>query len=195
MKHSLQKRVFIVHGYKSYPTDCWFPWLKKELVKRGYKVFVPPMPKPAHPKKNEWIRKIKISVRKPDKNTYLVGHSLGAIAILHYLESLPKNQKIGGMISVGGRFISNKKKKTVENFFHPPLRWQTIRKRCRFFTGIYSKNDPLVSLKNAYLMRKKLSAILILEKNKGHFSRNDNVFKLPVVLKELVIMSNKTKRT
>lgn len=185
MKQSSQKRVFVIHGYRSYPADCWFPWLKKELQKFGFRVFIPRMPNPAHPQKDSWVRKLKTVIEKPDKNTYLVGHSLGAIAILRYIESLPQEEKIGRMISVGGRFISNPKKGIIEGFFHPSLRWQAIKKRCRFFIGIYSKNDTLVSLENAYLMRKKLSAKLILEKNKGHFTRSDNVFKLPILLKKI----------
>ena len=35
------KRVFIIHGWGGYPEEGWLPWLKKELEKNGFKVFVP----------------------------------------------------------------------------------------------------------------------------------------------------------
>ena len=34
------KRVFVVHGWDGHPAEGWFPWLKKELEKRGYLVNV-----------------------------------------------------------------------------------------------------------------------------------------------------------
>jgi len=30
------KRVFIVHGWGGHPEEGWFPWLKKELERRGF---------------------------------------------------------------------------------------------------------------------------------------------------------------
>jgi esterase/lipase len=35
------KKVFIIHGWDGYPEEGWFPWLKKELEKKGFSVFVP----------------------------------------------------------------------------------------------------------------------------------------------------------
>lgn len=180
-----KKRVFVIHGYRSWPGDCWFGWLKRELEKKGFLVVVPRMPNPAKPRLKPWLSKIGQSVGVPDVNTYLVGHSLGVIAILRYLESLKRGEKIGGMISVGGRVLGRTSPKRAASFFKEPIRWRSIRQRCKKAVGLYSLDDPLVSTENGRLLKTRLGAKLILEKRKGHFSRDDKVFRLPSALKAI----------
>ena len=84
----MQKRVFIVHGWDGHPKEGWFPWLKQELEKHGFDVFVPQMPEPIMPKIEAWVSHLAGIVNKPDKNTCFVGHSIGCQAILRYLETL-----------------------------------------------------------------------------------------------------------
>src|SRR3989338_7383135 len=98
----MQKRVFIIHGWEGSPEANWFPWLKKELESIGVKAEALEMPNTNHPVMSEWIGHLKNVVSEPDENTYLVGHSLGVIAILRYLESLDGEKKIGGVILVAG---------------------------------------------------------------------------------------------
>lgn len=90
------KRVFVVHGWSGYPEEGWRTWLKSELEKEDFRVFVPTMPNTDNPKLNSWLKRLIKTVGTPDKNCYFVGHSLGCITILRYLETLKKNQEVGG---------------------------------------------------------------------------------------------------
>lgn len=180
------KRIFIIHGYKSSPTDCWFPWVKNELEKRGFTVSVPRLTSPDKPNLEEWLQIIKEEVVKPDENTYFIGHSLGAIAIVRYLETL-KKEKIGGAIFVAGRFLFHKRKSNnIIGFFETPIHWSKVKKVAGRTIGIYAIDDPLVSTENGRLLEQKLGTKLVLEKNKGHFSTNDGILKLPIVLKSIL---------
>lgn len=184
------KRVFIIHGYKSYPNDCWFPRLKKELLKRGFRVSVPRLPNPANPSMKHWVSTIKKTVKEPDGESYFIGHSLGFITILRYLETLKPEQRVGGVISVGGRIIKKRHSLQTASFFENPIQWRTIKKRANRFVGIYSTDDSIVSIENGRLIQKKLMAKLVLERNKGHFSREDKIFKLQSVARYLFIISD-----
>ena len=193
-----KKRVFIIHGYKSYPGDCWFPWLKKELQKKDIYVSVPRMPHPDKPVLEEWVSTIKKIVAIPDSLTYFIGHSLGAIAIIRYLETLPYYQKIGGVIFVAGRVIIRKSllrhKKAgsgTSSFFKKPIHWKKLKKVSKKYVGIYSLDDPYVSTDNGRLLKKELKAKFVLEKSKGHFSRDDNVRKMSRVLNEMLFLIRK----
>lgn len=192
MYSTIRPMVFIIHGYKSYPNDCWFPWLKKELEKRKFRVVVMRLPNPQKPKKKLWIASIKNAIKRPNKNIFLVGHSLGSIAILRYFETLKRGENIGGMINIAGRLIRRKgnSKHPTANFFSTPISWNKIKKHCNTFVGIYSIDDPIVSIENGYQFKKNLNAKLIIEKDKGHFARDDKVFKLPVLLNILLKMSD-----
>src|SRR3989338_2892141 len=100
----MKKRVFIVHMWDGRPTDGWYGWLKKELEQRGFKVYVPAMPKTSAPKIKPWIAHLSKIVGPPDKNTFFVGHSIGCQTILRYLETLPPNTRVGGAVFVAGWF-------------------------------------------------------------------------------------------
>ena len=46
------KNVIILHGTGGAPDHYWFPWLKSELDKKGYKVSVPQLPNYSCPVKS-----------------------------------------------------------------------------------------------------------------------------------------------
>jgi uncharacterized protein len=176
-------RVIIVHGLRSHPADCWFPWLKQALEKREFAVRVPRMPNPAAPEMKKWVAVIARAVGEPDERTILVGHSLGVIALLRYLETLQNGERVAGLVSVAGRVMGKPYKRYgVSSFFQSPIRWNALKRRAKKFIGIYSIDDPLVSTENGKIFARKLGAQLLFVQNKGHFSREDKVFKLPAAL-------------
>jgi len=102
LRISMQKRVFVIHGWDGSPQNCWFPWLKNELKKKGFVVQVLSMPHPENPTITDWVNHLADAVGEPDKNTYFVGHSIGCQTILRYIEQLQK--PIGGVVCVAGFF-------------------------------------------------------------------------------------------
>ncbi len=85
LRISMQKRVFIIHGWEGSPQGDWFPWLKKELETKSFVVEVPIMPDTMHPTLEGWLGHLKKITGEPNENTYFIGHSLGVITILRYL--------------------------------------------------------------------------------------------------------------
>ncbi len=55
---------------------------------------------------------------------------------------------------------------------------------------IYSDNDIIVPLQTGKKLQEELNAKLIIKKNKWHFSGDDNIVEVPVILEELIVMSN-----
>ena len=186
------KRAFLVHGWEGYPNEGWRPWLRKKLEERGFRVYVPAMPNTSRPKMNFWVSFLDKLVGLPDGQTYLVGHSLGAIAILRYLESLKENNKVGGAIFVAGfgKDLDYKGYKgELKSFFSKPISWSEIKKHCRKFISIHSDNDRWVSLQNSELFKNKLSAKTIIAHNMKHFSGDDGINELPLLLEEILKIS------
>ncbi|MBI2529833.1 MAG: alpha/beta hydrolase, partial [Candidatus Diapherotrites archaeon] len=138
------KRAFLIHGFRGRPNRGWRPWLKKELGKLGFSVSVPAMPDANNPKMNAWVKHLADVVGTPDKDCYFIGHSLGCITILRYLESLGKNKKVGGAVLVAG-FSDDLGIKELHDFFTRPVDWKKIKSNCRKFVAIHSDNDPYVA--------------------------------------------------
>ena len=166
------KRVFLIHGWEGYPEKDWFVWIKKELEQRGFNIVAPAMPDSMNPKMDAWVSHLAETVGTPDEETYFIGHSLGCITILRYLETLQHNQKVDGAVLVAG-FGSNLEYEGYENelasFFQTPIDWKEIKKHCARFTAIHSEDDPFVPIKHNVLFQEKLGAKSIIEQGSGHF--------------------------
>lgn len=196
------KRVFIIHGWGSSPERARLQWLKKELSKRGFEVFVPAMPNTDEPKIEEWINFLSSLVGEPDEETYFVGESIGCQAILRYLEKLV-NKKIGGAIFMAGWFnlseFTFKEEPADEEeariiakpWLETPINFEKVKKTSKNFVAIFSDNDPYVPLSDKNIFRKKLGAEIIIEHNKGHFRDEDGIYELPIVLDLLLKMAKK----
>jgi leucyl-tRNA synthetase len=79
----------LLHGYTGSPEVNFFPWLKKELERRGAKVYVPELPNSNDPNVYDQVAEVLKSVPF-DENTVLVGHSLGGVVAMKVLEQLKK---------------------------------------------------------------------------------------------------------
>lgn len=184
----IQKRVVINHGYGSNPDAHWFPWLKKELESRGFEVFVPQMPNPDAPQREVWVTTIAEVIGIPDKNTYFVGHSLGCVSILYYLEALPFESKVGGCVFVGG-FSKDIGKKEINDFIATPPDFDKVKAQTAQFVAIISRTDGKVPVETALEFQRSLDAELILEQNMGHFTSDDGVIYLEQALQSILKMA------
>lgn len=168
------KRAVIVHCWGGYPNYCWYPSVKKELEEKGFEVLIPEMPDTDMPKFEKWLPKLQEVASNPDEELYLVGHSLGCITILRYLEKLPEDVKIGGVVFVAG-FTDDLSdidsiEDEIKSFFEIPIRWDVIKTKAKKFVAMHSDNDPYVSLKYADIFKEKLDTRIIIKHKMGHFS-------------------------
>jgi uncharacterized protein len=192
----MKKRVYVIHGWEGHPANNWFPWLKKCLGKEGFDVFIPAMPDPIRPKKDEWVRFLKDLITEPDKDTYFVGHSMGCRTILRYLEGLPKDIKVGGAVLVAG-WVSlpmwngrtEEQTRIIEDWVNPPMDFEKVLIHTDKFVAIYSKDDPYFLPENATIYEEKLGAKLISKDGFGHFSDEDKVLELPEALNAIIEIS------
>ncbi len=183
----MTKRVFVVHCWGGKPNTRWYPWLKGELKKRGFEINVLAMPNTEHPKMNAWVKHLSMAVGSPDENCYFVGHSVGCITILRYLETIKK--KVGGVVMVAG-FTSDLGFDDLKSFFTRPINWKRIKSNCSNFVAIHSDNDPYVSLHyGKEIFKSKLGAELVIEHGKGHFSVDNNIVELSSALKAVLKLS------
>jgi predicted alpha/beta hydrolase family esterase len=181
----MNTRVYIIHGWEATPESNWFPWLKKELENQGFEVYVPQMPDTHNPDLSKWLHYLQKLARNPNENTYFVGHSLGVITILRFLESLPTDVKIGGAILVAG-FPEPIGYEELNSFFITPLDYEKVKNSAKKFIAIHSDNDPCVPLKNGEILKNKFGAELIILPNSGHLNAGDGYFRLPIALEKIM---------
>lgn len=180
------KRVFAVHGWQGKANIGWRLSLREELQKKGWNVCLLQMPNPFFPKQMEWVDTLAEAVGAPDTDCYFVGHSLGCITVLRYLETI--SEEIGGAVFVAG-FGNNVGINEVQNFFDTPIDWERIRTHCKKIVLIHSDNDSWVPLREGEFLKEKIRAELIIQRGMGHFSAEEGITQLPVVTESLLRMS------
>lgn len=164
------KNALILHGTDGHSKENWFDWLRIELEKENYKVWVPDLPQASHPnikRYNKFLFQNKDLQFNED--TILVGHSSGAVAILGLLQALPENTKVDTCYLVGS-FKNNLDWDVLYGLFEEPFDFELIKSKAKRFVFIHSDNDPYCPLEHAEYLSEKLDGELIVKKGQKHFS-------------------------
>jgi len=188
------QRLVLVHGYKGTPTNHWFPWLTEAMEKHGWDVAAPALPAPDKPVCGDWVKTIAEAAGDVDDNTYIVAHSLGCIATLRFLESLPDGHACGGaiLVAVFSETTDAGRSERRNSFLEPPLNYEKVKASVKKIVAIHSDNDPFIPLKNGEIMRDKLGAELHVVSNAGHFMKKDGFVEFPLVRERLLAISGPT---
>ena len=188
------KRVFIVHGWGGSPESNWIPWLIGRLRDSGFEAHALHMPNAIDPKMGEWVAFLSNTVKNPDINTYLVGHSLGCQTILRYLESLGEGKIIGGVLLVAGFFTIKKEvmfgdtARVLEPWVNSKIDLAAARSHAKRFVLILSDNDPYIPLGDSEIFEKGLGSKIIIMRGAGHLSASEGYRELHTALNELLKM-------
>jgi len=145
----------LLHGYRSSPQKNFFPWLKKELERKGYKTQIPQLPHSENPVIKEQVDYVIKNVAF-DKNTIFLGHSLGGIVALKTLEKLlePIKKTILVASFVNNDFIDNDKFKS--DAFDWKFNFSKTRKNAGNIEILRDLSDDTVPQNQADILQKYL---------------------------------------
>ena len=170
------KKILIVHGFGGIPNAGWLPWLMEELAKKNIYACALPMPDSKKPVVSKWIEEINHAVENaPEDEIFLVGHSLGATAVLKYLESVSENKKISGVVLVSGLISpldpenSTSVYRAIDSFVVPPLDFEKVKNKAEKFSVFHSIDDPAVPFSHAERISNALNCKLVKLEKGGHF--------------------------
>jgi uncharacterized protein len=179
------QRIFIIHRWDGGPSSDWYSWLSSKLKEKGYEVQVPVMPDTETPRIESWLKQLAEIVGDLNQDTHFVCHSIGCQAVLRYLAKSSKSA--GQVVCVGGWFEltgleTEEEKQIAKAWLEPDIDFAQVKKNMTKCIAIFSDNDYFVPLSNIEIYKSKLNAEVRIEKAKGHFTEDDNVTKLPILL-------------
>ena len=171
MKYS-RAQVVILHGAYGHPEENWFGWLRRELVSAGICCTVPSFPTPHGQSLARWLSVLEHTREVHwDSNTILIGHSLGAVCALRWLEQRQIYIRAAILASV---FIKptgiDKFDRINTSFFAEPFLWNEIKPKAQDFILFHGDNDPYVSQSEFQMIAQQLSAKKIVISNGGHLN-------------------------
>lgn len=175
-------KAVIIHGYTSHCDAEWFPWLKTRLERDGLMPYIPEMPDSDHPVLQDWLNQLEREIPVFDEDTLLIGHSLGCITLLRYLQR--KKTKIGGLILVSGFIGRNPMRaqsRELSAFTDAPLDLPLIERLAPRRMTITARNDDIVPSACTVEMAEQLRTDLIVLNEGGHFIARDGYTRFPVL--------------
>lgn len=169
----MKKRVLIIHGWESNSREHWFLEEKERLEKLGHEVIIPNMPNTFHPKEGEWVKVIEDF--NPDENSILIGHSLGGIAVLRYLEKIDKSVPKCIFIATPIRMLIREGCDfgPVENFLDEEFNWEKIKQNCKEIIVINQTEDEWVPLQHGKDLASYVDGKLEIVDGTNHFDTID----------------------
>lgn len=158
-----------------------------ELEQRNIYAHALAMPKPENPKVGTWIAEI-LKNTDPDEPYFLVGHSLGANVILHYLAVTFDRPAGVILVSCPIRKVDGK---GCGNFLEREFDFDFLHNRVPSCV-IHGTNDPDVPFSHAEELSAKLGGKLVPIENGGHLNGHSGHYTLPECLDELREMIRRT---
>lgn len=193
-------RIILIHGFNANPTMNFHPWLRDELHAAGFEVVAPELPlksvvrEPGEvidPQAVEGIdmpalmEVMKKEIGYLKNEDILLGHSLGALAILQYLEAVEMTETPRAVILVGAPWKVSRPE--LRRLFVDDLDADVLMWKAREFIVIHSSDDKLVPVEHGRKLADQLRARLIETATDDHYMGP----RYPI-LKEIILEIAKT---
>ncbi len=161
----------ILHGRNGSSSSHAFPWLRKSLEAKGYKVQVPDLPNAGEPNDLEQADYVAKNC-KIDENTVIVGHSFGGTVALRLLEKGVRVKKVFLLCTpFSGKFLDNKIRKSVTEACKKGFDFKRIKANASAFGLLYDTTDYVVPMQDGESFSEKLGAQLVkIKGNEPHLS-------------------------
>ena len=185
----IKMKIVIIHWTFGHPGENWFPWLKKELEHVGHEVYIPKLPTPEDQtlenRCNELQKQVPFIF---DKDTILIGHSLGATYLLHILDRERKEPvKKAIFVSWFVHKLGNEMFDILNNpFLSDHFNWERIRTNISESIIFHGDNDPYVPVSEAEYLQKHLWAKLLIIHQGGHLNTSAWFSTFPKLLEEIL---------
>lgn len=184
------KRLFIIHGWGGSPSEPLMTWLKEQGTALGFETVALDMPGSATPTIGAWVNHIRASIEYIDENTFFICHSIGAQALLRYLQE-PDGVVLGGAVFIAPwttlTGISTPADQDVARpWMENPIDWNKVKAAGGVYVSIFSDNDPYVPFpENSMFFADKLGSRIVTETAMGHFTAESGVKELPSAISTL----------
>ena len=182
----IMKNIFMIHGAYGGSEENWFSWLRGELERNNYQVFVPNFPTPEGQNLENWMKVFAEYEYYFNEENIFIGYSLGAAFILSVLEKLEKPVKACFFASGFIDFLGNKDFDEInKSFVDKDFDWERIRENCRDFYIYHSDNDPYVPTGKARDLADRLGVDIKIVEGAGHFNHAAGYDKFEVLLEDV----------
>lgn len=133
--------ILILHGIGGRAGIHWEGWLAAELEKLGKRVIMPTLPDAGRPDRKTWLNSVKEILTNVDPaDLVIVGHSLGVVTALDFIEQSP----VKALISVSGFAFDYGAEMNGYFLKEKTVDFSRVNNNLHKAFVIYGDNDPYV---------------------------------------------------
>lgn len=165
------KRAVILHAMDQTSKGHWYPWLKQELERRGYEVWMPDLPNTDRPDAAEATRFLLSNASWDFQDNLVIGHSSGAVEALFLLQALPPATIVRGAVLISSFDHPVKGMEAQhDRLFPASLNFAKIRQHAQQFLFVHGDDDPWCPQDGAEYLAKQVGSTVVLVPGGKHFS-------------------------
>lgn len=176
-------RVILIHGMNANPQKHFHPWLSGELRDRGFEIIVPELPLSVSDEEGfnlpNIIEVMKEQIGYLKSDDILLGHSLGALVILQYLEAVEMTETPRAVILVGPPWKVSRPE--LRRLFVEDLDAEVLMWKAREYVVVHSHDDKIVPFEHGAKLASQLKARLVETQADGHFMEEKHPVLLEVI--------------
>lgn len=181
----MKDNYFIIHGSYGSPFGNWFPWLRRELRKRGKEVYTPDFPTGVgFQNYDNWSKLLKVYLDAGliTNNTTIFAHSIAPVFISKFLvehkTSVKKLVFVCGFNNYLG--IDEDYDSVNRGMFFENL--ADVKNYCDEIICFYSDNDPYVSYDTEKAFADTIATKKEIIKGGGHLNSESGYREFPKLL-------------
>ncbi|MEU8341942.1 alpha/beta hydrolase [Spirillospora sp. NPDC048832] len=175
------RRASIIHGYGATPDDHWFGWLAGRLRADGVPTTIPALPETLAPDPARWEETVRDELGIPDEGSIVVAHSLGCLATLRVLRSLPGQWRLGKLVLVSGFVDRLPALPDLDAFIGDGCDVTGLGDRIGRLTVLRSDADPVVPTGHTDRLARLLGVSPKVVPGAGHFLASEGITSVPEV--------------
>lgn len=177
----MKLRAVIAHCWTGTPGVGWYPQARTALQRLGIDTALPQLPETDEPVLEHWLETLSAAIGERSDDLLLIGHSLGALAALHWLANAKQGTSIAGLLLVAPP-LSPIGIAQVDRFLTPAPDLCTVRLRATRIDALFSIADPYLKpdpSQVALLLRTELGATNLIVSDRGHFAPSSGQSPVP----------------
>lgn len=183
----MEKTALIIHGTEGNPEGNWFPWLKVELERKGWKVGVPEFPTPKGQSLENWLAAFDSAKEDLGLTSVLIGHSLGAAFALRLIQKRS--------LMPAGTFLASGFLRPIGNAHYDGLNatflaegfdWEIMRNRAGRVFCYSGDNDPYVPLELGIELAENIGTTPAVIRGGGHLNAEFGYKKFEALLGDVL---------
>lgn len=172
-------RLLVVPRWSGHEDSDYYPWLRQRLVEAGFagELVGAPLLPPSAPDLAATVAAVheRLGTAEQAERTLVLGHSVGAQAVMRAVAELPEGSSVGAVLLVAGWWDVDRPWPTIVPWIETPFAWDRTRAAARRCVVLLSTNDPFTAdaTRTRRLFEERLGADVRVHEGAKHFNASE----------------------